>query len=80
MTLYEYYLIYPEGDVVELNEEIPTSAILNIYGEIIPEHSLNTETLCYYVAKKQSKEERGIHKIFYTLEQFSLNELTREYL
>ncbi|MGP1438405.1 MAG: hypothetical protein ACTTKH_04975 [Treponema sp.] len=80
MTLYEYYLIYPEGDVVEINHEIPTSSIINIYGEVLSKNLLNTNTLCYYVAKKQCKEERGIHQIFYTLEQLSLNQLCGEYL
>lgn len=80
MTLYEYYLIYPEGDVVEVNHEIPISAIFNIYGEELSKNSLNAKTLCYYVARKQIKEEIGIHKTFYTLEQLSLNELEHEYL
>ena len=80
MTLYEYYLIYPEGDIVEINHEIPTSSIVNIYGEVLSKNLLNTKTLCYYVAKKQCKEERGIYQTFYTLEQLSLNQLCCEYL
>ena len=80
MTIYEFYLIYPEGDVVEINNEIHFSSIVNICGEVIPKHLLNTKTLAYYIAKKQSKEERGIHKTFYILEQLSLNELCGEYL
>lgn len=80
MTLYEYYLIYPEGDIVEINKEIPISAIVNIYGEVLLKHSINANTLCYYVAKKQCKEKNGIHQTFYTLEQLSFNELTGEYL
>ena len=80
MTLYEYYLTYPEGDVVKLNNEIPVSSIVNIYGEVLAKHSLNSKTLCYYVAKKQSKETRGINQTFYTLEQLSLDELNGEYL
>ena len=80
MTLYEYYLIYPEGDVLEIYEEIPISAIVNIYGKVLARHSLNSKTLCYYVKKKQNKEMRGINQTFYTLEQLSLDELNGEYL
>jgi hypothetical protein len=80
MILYEYYLIYPEGDVVEINNEVPVSSIVNIYGEILSKNSLNNETLSYYIAKKQTREENGIHQTFYTLEQLSINELCGEYL
>ena len=80
MILYEYYLIYPEGDVVEINNEVPVSSIVNIYGEILSKNSLNNETLSYYIAKKQTREEDGIHQTFYTLEQLSINELCGEYL
>ena len=80
MILYEYYLIYPEGDVVEINNEVPVSSIVNIYGEILSKNSLNNETLSYYIAKKQTREENGIYQTFYTLEQLSINELCGEYL
>lgn len=80
MTIYEYYLIYPEGDIVEINSEIPVSSIVNIYGEVLSKSSLNTKDLCYYVAKKQCKEGKGINQTFYTLEQLSLNVLCGEYL
>ena len=80
MTLYEYYLIYPEGDVVKLNNEIPVSSIVNICGKVLAKHSLNSKTLCYYVTKKQNREMKGINQTFYTLEQLSLNELEHEYL
>lgn len=80
MTLYEYYLIYPEGDVLEIYEEIPVSSIVNICGKVLAKHSLNSKTLCYYVAKRQSKETRGINQTFYTLEQLSLDKLNGEYL
>ena len=80
MTLYEYYLIYPEGDIVKIDDEVPVSSIINIYGGVLQKHSLNAKTLCYYVVKKQTKEERGIYQTFYILEQLSLNELYGEYL
>ncbi len=75
MQLYEYYLIFPDGDRIEIDGPPDTRALLDVNG--FP-HQLPLETektLAYHVCGKRTQEERGLTVEFYFLEQMSAAEL-----
>lgn len=75
MQLYEYYLVFPDGDRIETSSPPDTRALLDVNGNphLLP---LETErTLAYHVCGKRTQEERGLTVEVYFLEQMSAAEL-----
>ncbi len=75
MQLYEYYLIFPDGDQIEVPRPPRMHDILDANG--FPHRlPLKTEkTLAFRIVGKRTVEKRGVTAEFYTLEQMSAAEL-----
>lgn len=75
MTLYEYYMVFPDGDTQEISEALAIGSLYDINGNrLIPPLSTN-KMIVYQVCGKRTREERGIVTIYYILEQLDATEL-----
>lgn len=75
MTLYEYYIIYPEGESLEIPSALPAACLLDLNGNPIKPPLPTNKMIAYQIAGKRTREERGTVKIFYILEQLNAQEL-----
>ncbi len=75
MTLYEYYIIFPDGEEQEVFKPIPVGGLLDMNGQLLPSRLPSNKMLAYQVVGKRTSETRGIVKTFYTLEQLDAQEL-----
>lgn len=77
MTLYEYYLVFPEGDIQELAGPIPISSFVDMNGKALPLPLPTNRMIAYQVAQKRTVQpEPGILRTYYLLEQLDANELS----
>lgn len=75
MTLYEYYLVYPEGDIQEISHAVHVSSLVDINGNKLATPLPTNKMLAYYVQRKHTREERGIVQVHYILDQLTADEL-----
>ena len=77
MILYEYFLVFTEGDIREINYSIPVSSFLDMNGNIITLPLPTHKMLVYQVIRKRTiQKEPGIVHEYYLLEQLDANELS----
>ena len=69
MTLYEYYIVYPDGEKQEIG------AFLDINGNELPQRLPTNKMIVYQVQSKRTIENRGIVQIIYVVEQLDAEEL-----
>lgn len=75
MTLYNNYLVYPEGEHQEIFHEIPMNTLVDLNGNPLPLPVRNPRIIAYRVYKVRTLEERGeVNRLFY-LELVSVREL-----
>ncbi len=75
MTLYEYYLIFPDGERQEIFSPVNVGKLVDMNGNPLPDRLPTNKMIAYQVASKRTIEERGIVQILYSLEQLNANEL-----
>ena len=75
MTLYEYYIIYPDGEKQEISGPVSIGTFLDINGNELPQRLPTNKMIVYQVQGKQTMEERGIVQTVYILEQLDAEEL-----
>ncbi len=75
MTLYEYYIIYPDGEKQEISGPVSIGTFLDINGNQLPHQLPTNKMIVYQVQGKQTMEERGIVQTVYILEQLDAEEL-----
>ncbi|UTY28278.1 hypothetical protein [Treponema putidum] len=75
MTLYEYYIIYPDGEKQEISGPVSIGAFLDINGNELPRRLPTNKMIVYQIQGKQTREERGIVQTVYILEQLNAEEL-----
>lgn len=75
MTLYEYYIIFPDGEKQEINHPLNVGMLIDVNGNILPEKLKTNKTLAYQISSKRTLEQNGIVQTIYMLEQLSADEL-----
>ncbi len=75
MTLYEYYIVFPDGEEQEIFNPISVGKLLDMNGRPLPDRLPSNMMLVYQVVAKRTMESRGIVKVYYSLEQLDANEL-----
>lgn len=75
MTLYEYYIIFPEGEKQEILHSLPIGTLIDINGNVLSQRLTTNKIIAYQIASKRTFEERGIVQTVYMLEQLSSDEL-----
>lgn len=75
MTLYEYYIIFPDGEKQEIQGPVSVGCFLDINGRPLPNKLPTNKMIVYQVQGKRTIEDRGIIRTVYILEQLSAAEL-----
>ena len=75
MTLYEYYIIYPDGEKQEISSPVSIGTFLDINGNQLPQRLPTNKMIVYQVQSKRTIENRGIVQIIYVVEQLDAQEL-----
>ncbi len=75
MTLYEYYIVFPDGEEREIFAPLPVGSLLDMNGQPLPNRLPSNKILAYQVVTKRTRENRGIVQTFYVLEQLDAQEL-----
>ena len=79
MTLYEYYMVFPDGDTQEISGALAIGSLYDMNGNRLTPPLPTNKMIVYQVCGKRTHEERGIVTIYYILEQLDAVEL-RAYL
>ena len=79
MTLYEYYMVFPDGDTQEIPGSMAIGSLYDINGQPLYPPLPTNKMIVYQVCGKRTREDRGIVATYYIMEQLSADEL-RAYL
>jgi len=75
MTLYEYYMIFPDGDIQEISHPLSIGTLFDMNGNPIRPPIPTNKMVAYEVCGKRTREESGIIATYYRMEQLTANEL-----
>lgn len=75
MTLYEYYAVFPDGEIQEIAGPIAPNALVDVNATPHTIPLATIKTLAYRVAVKRTFEDRGVVETRYLLEQLTADEL-----
>lgn len=75
MTLYEYYMIFPDGDVQEISRPLSIGAFFDMNGQPLSVPLPTNKMIVYEVQGKRTREERGIVATYYQMNQLTADEL-----
>jgi hypothetical protein len=75
MTITEYYIVYPEGEIQELEAPLRIDQIVDLNGRPLPMPLPSPRVIAYRVMKIRQSEDRGMQKIFHYVELIPTREL-----
>lgn len=75
MTLYEYYMVFPDGDMQEISGTLTIGSLYDMNGNQLSLPLSTNKMIVYQVSGKRTREERGVVATYYTLEQLDALEL-----
>lgn len=75
MTLYEYYMIFPDGDTQEISDELTIGLLYDINGRRLTPPLPTNKMIVYQACGKRTREGCGIIATYYIMEQLDAAEL-----
>jgi hypothetical protein len=75
MTIYEFEVVYPDGDRQEIPHRLSLGQVVDLNGFPLRTPLSNLRTIAYRVMKIVHREERGEYTIEHHLELVPINEL-----
>ena len=75
MTLYEYYMVFPDGDMQEIAQPLSIGTLFDMNGNRLTPPLPTNRMIVYEVCGKRTREEKGITATYYTMEQLTADEL-----
>jgi hypothetical protein len=75
MTVPEYFVVFPEGDIQEIPGRLLLNAVVDINGRVLPLPLSTNRIIAFRVFRIRINENRGIHETFHYLELLSAEEL-----
>ncbi|MDR1587523.1 MAG: hypothetical protein LBS57_08720 [Treponema sp.] len=76
MFIHEFFIVFPEGDVQEINGRRPINDIVDINGNHLPLPLPTNKMIAFRVSKIKTSENKGGNETFHFLELLSAEELT----
>ncbi|MDR2133989.1 MAG: hypothetical protein LBP27_02690 [Treponema sp.] len=71
----EFFIVFPEGDVQEINGRLPINDIVDINGNHLSMPLPTNKMIAFRVAKITTSENRGGNETFHFLELLGAEEL-----
>ena len=75
MTLYEFHVVYPDGDSQEIEGALDINELVDINGHKLNLPLSTPRMIAYRVVRIRHSEERGMYRVFHYLELVSASEL-----
>lgn len=75
MTLYEFYVSFPDGDTREIDSPLSMADLFDVNAVPLPLPLPSNRMLAYRISSRRTHEERGIVTTRYFLEQLSSDDL-----
>lgn len=75
MTMYEFHIVFPEGETQEISHQLNPGDLIDINGNRLSPPLPTNRMIAYHVSGKRTAEERGLVVTWYLLEQLDAMEL-----
>lgn len=75
MTMYEFHIVFPEGETQEISHQLNPGDLIDINGYPLALPLPTNRMIAYHVSGKRMAEERGLVVTWYLLEQLDAMEL-----
>jgi hypothetical protein len=75
MTIYAYYIVYPEGEEQEIEGRLSIDELVDLNGRPLALPLPSARTIAYRVIKIRHSEERGVYSVYHYLELVPAREL-----
>ncbi|MGO8695085.1 MAG: hypothetical protein ACLQMF_15600 [Rectinemataceae bacterium] len=77
MTLYELYIVFPDGDNQEIESDLRIDDLVDLNGLRLELPLASPRMIAYRVVKIRHHEEQGIYSVYHYLELVPAAELIR---
>jgi len=75
MFISEYFLVFPEGDVQEIQGRLPFNSLVDINGNVFSLPLPTNKMIVYKVAGIKTEERTGVSETYHFLDLLSAEEL-----
>jgi hypothetical protein len=75
MYISEFFIVFPEGDVQEIQGRLPFNSIVDMNGKILSLPLPTNKMIAFKVARIKTEEKTGISETFHFLDLLSAEEL-----
>lgn len=73
----EYYIVYPEGDIQEIDWPLTAGQLTDLNGRPLGLPLTTLRQIVYRVYRKQTRTATGIEQVYYSLELVPIDELEK---
>ena len=75
MFTYDFFIVFPEGDVQEIKGRLPINAVVDINGNQIPLPLPTNRMIAFRVSRIKTNENKGGNETYHYLELLSSEDL-----
>jgi len=79
MFMKEFYIIFPEGDVQEIQGRLPFNSLVDMNGNVLYPPLPTNKMIVFRVNRIKTEEKKGVSETYHFLELLSAEEL-KEFL
>ncbi|MDR2596214.1 MAG: hypothetical protein LBC76_02725 [Treponema sp.] len=75
MFICEYFIVFPDGDIQEIQGRLPFNALVDMNGNVLPLPLPTNKMIVYKVDGIKTEEKKGSSETYHFLELLSAEEL-----
>jgi len=75
MFIREYFIVFPEGDIQEIDSRLPFNALVDINGNVLSVPLKTNKMIAFKVAGIKTDEKKGASETYHYLELLGAEEL-----
>lgn len=75
MFIAEYFMVFPEGDIQEIQGRLPFNALVDMNGNVLYPPLPTNKMIAYKVCGIKTEEKTGVSETYHLLELLSAEEL-----
>ena len=75
MFIAEFFMVFPEGDIQEIEGRLPFNALVDMNGNVLSPPLPTNKMIAYKVAGIKTEERTGVSETYHLLEMLSADEL-----
>ncbi|MDR1836243.1 MAG: hypothetical protein LBQ89_01145 [Treponema sp.] len=75
MLIREYFIVFPEGDIQEINVRLPFNALVDMNGNVLNMPLTTNKMIVFKVTGIKTEEKKGENKTYHFLDLLNSEEL-----